>query len=342
MSDCWVYAGLAGDTDPGRFVSAGLYRSRNGVEVWENLSSRFETAPQVRAILTNPLDPTDVIIGAQDGVWRSKDSGESWRRLSAPKPELSVWSLFRHPKDNQTLFAGYEPCSIYRSMDDGQTWGALPIEARFPEITLAPEAFPKRVLSLSIDPTDANLIYAAVEIGGLLRSEDGGSSWEAAIDGVYVTEDSVDVHSVVTDPTAPGTVTIATRVGVFKSENRGRRWRHLGVPKLRPQGSYCRFLAQSPDDPRTSMETRARSLSRTTAVQHGRCWTWACRSRRLCLRSPFTPTAQTIFSARQKLVKSFIRAIVERRGQSMPFLLELVTFFRWPSDDLRTLGRGEG
>jgi photosystem II stability/assembly factor-like uncharacterized protein len=251
MTDCWVYAGLAGDTDPGRFVSAGLYRSRNGAGAWENLSAQFETAPQVRAILTNPLDPNDVLVGAQDGIWRSKDAGESWQRLSAPKPELSVWSLFRHPKSNQTLFAGYEPCAIYRSTDDGRTWSALPIGATFPEITMTPEAFPKRVLSMAIDPYDPNLVYAAIEIGGLLRSRDGGSSWEAAIDGVYVTEDSVDVHSVVTDSTAPGTVTIATRIGVFKSENRGERWRHLGVPKLRPQGSYCRFLAPSPDDPRT-------------------------------------------------------------------------------------------
>jgi photosystem II stability/assembly factor-like uncharacterized protein len=246
-----VYAGLAGDTDPGRFVSAGLYRSRDGDGSWESLGGRIKPLPQVRTILTDPVRPGRVTIGAQDGIWRSEDFGDSWRRLSAPVPGLAVWSLARHPSERDTIFAGYEPCAIYRSVDGGETWEKLPIEVTFPDVTMRPQAMPKRVLSIAVDPINPNDIYAAIEIGGLIRSQDGGRTWTSVIDGLYTTEDAVDLHSVVVNPIRPGSVTVATRIGAFRSEDRGARWRNLPVPLLRPQGSYCRALIYAPDEPTT-------------------------------------------------------------------------------------------
>ena len=86
MADFHVYVGLGGDTDPGRFVSSGLYRSRNGEGAWESIGRKVMPSPQVRAILTDAAHPGRVTIGTQDGIWRSEDSGETWRRLSAPSP----------------------------------------------------------------------------------------------------------------------------------------------------------------------------------------------------------------------------------------------------------------
>jgi len=251
MDDYWVYAGLAGDTDPGRFLSAGLYRSRNGDGPWRSLAGAFDKPPQVRAILANPDVPGDVLIGAEDGIWRSVDAGETWRRLSAAAPERAVWSLARHPAKPRTLLAGYEPCAIYQSDDDGETWSKRTLDVSFPEITVSPEPLPKRILSIAVDPRQPSDWYAGIEVGGLARSGDSGRSWTSIIDGLYVAEDAVDLHSVLLDPAKPGVVTIATRIGLFRSEDRGERWRHLNVPKLRPQGSYCRALARSLGDPKT-------------------------------------------------------------------------------------------
>jgi photosystem II stability/assembly factor-like uncharacterized protein len=250
MPDFWLYAGLAGDTDPGRFQSFGLYRSRNG-NAWESLADKFERAPQVRAILTDPRRPGRVTIATETGIWRSDDAGNAWRNLGAPKPDLAVWSLTAHPRDNEKIFAGYEPCAICLSGDDGATWEKLPVEVTFPEITMYPEPMPKRVLSVAVDPSDPNEIYAAIEIGGLLRSLDGGRTWECVTEGLYLSEDAVDVHSVVVSPNRTGVATVATRIGTFRSEDRGRHWRNLNVPLLRSRGTYCRSLAYAPDDPDT-------------------------------------------------------------------------------------------
>jgi photosystem II stability/assembly factor-like uncharacterized protein len=206
--------------------------------------------PRVFAILTDPSRAGQVTIGTDNGVWRSDNAGDSWRRLSAPKPELAVWSLARHPHDPSTIFAGYEPCAIYRSTDDGFSWHKLPVAVTFPAVSdLA--GIPKRVISIAIDPASPDEIYASLEVGGLLRSLDGGQSWTNVIDGLYIDEGSVDIHSVVINPKRPGELTVATRFGTFRSVDRGLHWRDLKVPLLRPIGSYCRELAYAPGEDAT-------------------------------------------------------------------------------------------
>ena len=244
-----IFAGLAGDTDPGRFVTSGLYRCR-GEGAWERIDVSFAPKPEVHAIVPDPARAGLITIATQSGIFRSEDEGDAWRKLAAPAPELAVWSLLVDPSDRDTMYAGYEPSAIFRTRDDGTTWELLPVVDDYPPITGGPE-FPKRVTGIAVDPANPREIYASLEIGGLLRSLDGGASWEAAIDGVYVVEDAVDLHSVVVSPTRPGVVTITTRVGAFQSTDRGRRWRKLDVPALREKGSYCRALTYAPGQPDT-------------------------------------------------------------------------------------------
>ncbi len=242
-----IYAGFAGDTDPGRFVSSGLYRCRDG-GTWERIDGAFAPKPEVHAIVSDPTRASHITIATQSGIFRSDDAGDTWRQLAAPAPELAVWSLLIDPTDRDTMYAGYEPSAIFRTRDGGATWEPLPVAGDYPSITDAPE-FPKRVTAIAVDPADPAAIYASLEIGGLLRSLDGGASWEAAIDGVYVVEDSVDLHAVVVSPSKPGIVTITTRVGTFQSKDRGHHWKKLGVPALREKGSYCRALTYAPGHP---------------------------------------------------------------------------------------------
>ena len=71
------------------------------------------------------------------------------------------------------------------------------------------------------------------------------------INGLYLDEGFVDVHAVVVNPKISGQLTIATRYGVFRSDDRGANWHDLKAPLLRPIGSYCRVLRYAPNDPNT-------------------------------------------------------------------------------------------
>ena len=207
-----LYAGMAGDTDAGQFVSAGLYRKIDEAP-WTRMDSGFTDPPEVHAILTDPRRPDRVMIGTQGECPVSDNCGETWRQLPpAPKPELAVWSLHRHPGEPDVIFAGYEPAALYRSVDNGMTWTPVGLAAAYPDVTAGPE-MPKRITGIAAAGKGPSGIYLSLEIGGLLRSLDGGESWEAAIDGLYVLEDAVDLHGVVVSPAKPEQLTVTARVG---------------------------------------------------------------------------------------------------------------------------------
>ena len=173
----YVYAGLAGETAPGRVVKSGLYRMTNDDGGWELLTSGLPEAPAIRAIAAHPLQPEVMYVGTQHGPYRSTDFGNHWEKVNIPDHGLPVWSLMFHPRDPKIMFAGYESCEIYRSDNGGETWSQLPVSVRFPEVTVAPGANPaKRVLMVSGSMADANLLYGAIEVGGIIRSRDGGNT----------------------------------------------------------------------------------------------------------------------------------------------------------------------
>jgi photosystem II stability/assembly factor-like uncharacterized protein len=120
----------------------------------------------------------------------------------------------------------------------------------FPHITTYMPPLGKRVIEISADPTSPMDMYAAIEVGGLLASRDGGESWKCIIDGPYVRNNTLDLHGVKVSAAAPGTVYIVTQVAMFRSRDRGHHWEHVRLEEMFPGGTYCRDLLVTPDDPK--------------------------------------------------------------------------------------------
>src|SRR5687767_2970689 len=193
----YVYVGLAGETAADRPVKSGLYRMPVGGDRWELLTRGLPEAPTIRAIATHPQHPDIVYVGTQHGPYRSVDHGEHWEKLDVPDHGFPVWSLAFDPRNSKVLYAGYENCEIFRSEDGGEHWQQLPVTVRFPEVTVAPGANPaKRILELSANPTNPNELYGAIEVGGIIRSLDGGEHWDNMSHGHYLNDDTVDMHGV--------------------------------------------------------------------------------------------------------------------------------------------------
>jgi photosystem II stability/assembly factor-like uncharacterized protein len=246
----FVYVGLAGE---GEYIGAGgFYRYATEDGEWQSLTRGLPESPQVRALLIHPHNPEILYAGTHRGPYRSDDRGEHWEALEAPQQGTDVWSLAFHPHDANIIYAGYEPCAIYRSEDGGAHWKKMHTEkVIFPHITTYMRPLGKRVIGMAADPSDPQDMYAAIEVGGLLASRDGGESWESITDGLYVRNNTVDLHGVQVSRAAPGTVYIITQVAMFRSRHRGRHWEHVRIDEMFPGGSYCRGLLVAPDDAHT-------------------------------------------------------------------------------------------
>ena len=249
----YVYVGLAGETAPGRPVQSGLYRMAVRDDRWEKLTRGLPEAPTIRAIVPHPDDPDTIYVGTQDGPYRSSDHGDSWEKLDVVDHGLPVWSLAFDPNDPNVLYAGYENCEIYRSDDGGERWEQLPVTVRFPEVTVAPGANPaKRVLGISVNPANSDEIYGAIEVGGVIRSLDGGEHWDNMSHGQYVNDDTVDMHGILVARWRSGTVLAIGRAGLFVSADQGGHWASARLEPLNPKGqTYCRSIRETPGDPKT-------------------------------------------------------------------------------------------
>ncbi len=249
----YVYAGLAGETAPGRMIKSGLYRMVVGNGGWEVATNGLPEAPEIRALAVHPQKPERVFAGTQDGPYRSDDHGDNWEKVNVADHGLPVWSLLFHPRDPNVMYAGYESSEIYRSDDGGESWSQLPVSVRFPEITMAPGANPaKRILMMAGSAFDPDTLYAAIEVGGLIRSLDGGEHWENMSHGLYMNDDIVDTHGVATSSLRPDTVFNIARAGLFRSADRGEHWLRVPIEAMNEKGqTYCRDIREVPGDPNT-------------------------------------------------------------------------------------------
>ena len=252
-SKSYVYVGLGGETAAGRPIQSGLYRMVEGDGGWESLTTGLPQALAIRSVAIHPLNPAIVYAGTQAGPYRSDDHGDHWENVGIPDHGLPVWSLLFHPRDPKVMYAGYENCEIYRSDDGGERWGQLPVSVRFPEVTVGPGAnLAKRVLMMSASASDPDELYGAVEVGGIIRSLDGGEHWDNLSHGQYLNDDYVDMHGILASTFLPGTVISIGRAGMFRSTDRGDHWMGMPIEPLNPKGqTYCRCIREVPGDPKT-------------------------------------------------------------------------------------------
>jgi hypothetical protein len=174
------------------------------------------------------------------GVWKSEDGGESWSDLHLPQQD--VFSVAVSVADGK-VYAGCEPSMLFVSADGGGTWEEL---AALREIPSAPTwSFPPRpwtshVRWIAPSPHEVGLVLVGIELGGLMRSEDGGETWEDHRPGAQP-----DVHSLAWHPVAPGRAYEAGGGGAAWSRDGGETWRAADEGRDR---DYTWALAVDPDD----------------------------------------------------------------------------------------------
>lgn len=267
-----VFVGAAQPASgPGNAHTRGIYRRKAAQAGWERLSGGLPDNLQVNCIAARRDKPEVLYIGGQLGVFRTEDGGDSWKDLGLNAPEMDVYSILIHPRDPATVYAGMDHNAIFKTVDGGKSWRRLATVQPSGAIT---ECFPVRVLRMAADPSNPEEVYAAMEVGGIIRSLDGGESWtdvsrdllemsktphlKSKILSDRDTEGMMDLHALAISPAQPATVWIANRMGLFVSRDRGESWREFGIRRYSDL-AYGRDIMVSPHDPGTFYAALSRS-----------------------------------------------------------------------------------
>ena len=199
-------------------------------------------------IAMDPHDPRRLYVGTFDqGLFRTRDGGEHWEPAAA-LPHPRVLSVAISPSDRHdglsVVLAGTEPSALFRSEDDGRTWQEMPALRDLPSAptwSFPPRPWTSHVRWIAPSWSDPDLLFAGIELGGVMRTTDGGRTWEDRKPGSYH-----DSHAILTHPTAPERVYEAAGGGVAYSDDAGATWRPVDEGMDR---HYVWGLAVDPADP---------------------------------------------------------------------------------------------
>ena len=158
----------------------------------------YNVGGRTRALAVDISD-TSVILagGVSGGMWRSADGGQSWDRVSPLNTSMSVSCVEQDQRPGNTnvwyygggeangnsasksFSASYIGVGIFKSTDGGATWNVLQSTATdYPQANNGWGI----VFGIEVDQTrqDSAIVYAALP-GRIMRSNDGGDTWETSL-----------------------------------------------------------------------------------------------------------------------------------------------------------------
>jgi photosystem II stability/assembly factor-like uncharacterized protein len=195
-----------------------------------------------QCLAVDPAGPETVYAGLrQGGVRRTSDGGRKWIDCGLPEP--AVFSLAVSPADG-AVYAGTEPSRLFRSDDGGDNWraldGLLELPSR-PTWKFPPRPWTSHVRWIAPSPHASEIILVGIELGGLMRTLDGGQTWQDHRPGAQR-----DVHSLAWHPQAAGRAYEAGGGGAASSSDWGESWQPADEGRDR---HYTWSVAVDPEDP---------------------------------------------------------------------------------------------
>ena len=216
-------------------------------------------AVDVRCLAVDRAGPVRVYAGTQrDGVLRSRDEGISWE--PAGLEGLTVKALATSAASPGVVWAATKPPRLFHSRDAGESWQELPSFARMRRrwwLQPAERPHTPYVSTLAVSPTDPDVVVAGIEGFKLLRSGDGGRTWQRLGRGV-----ALDAHEVAFHPHDSRRVFLASGLGASISGDSGATWSKVNDGLDRRYG-FC--VAPDPGDPRSAFLAAAPVRSAHTA-----------------------------------------------------------------------------
>ncbi|HWO42760.1 MAG TPA: hypothetical protein VNO43_13250 [Candidatus Eisenbacteria bacterium] len=155
------------------------FLKRNGS--WEHQAT-FLPGKHISAMIFEPSSQTLFAGTYGCEIFASPDLGQSWNRRDQGIGEREIYSLAAQMVNGRSrVYAGTQPAHLFYSDDLGGSWTELPALRQVPgaeKWTFPGPPHQAHVKSISFHPQNPDVIYVAVEVGGFLKTTDGGKSWK--------------------------------------------------------------------------------------------------------------------------------------------------------------------
>jgi len=225
-----------------------------------------------RCLAADPAKEGRLYGGTFDhGLWITDDYGESWRPAGEGITHSRVLSVAVSQKEkingHHVVWAGTEPSELFRSEDGGETWTSCPNLTKLSsrtEWSFPPRPHTHHVRWIQPDIHQENRIFAGIELGGVMKSEDKGKTWEDRKPG-----SQYDCHTMTMSPQAKDRIYEAAGGGFAESLDGGKTWRTMNEG-LDPY-TYLVEIAVDSGNPDTIVASAAKSAR--TAYQPERAHT---------------------------------------------------------------------
>lgn len=177
-------------------IAAGTAIGLNHQDAWRRSPSGDAVArsPFQKYVLSTAVDPTDakrILVGTNDGLFRSLDGGKTWEEAVLPVPAEQVGTILFDPRRPGVAYLALRSIGVFRSEDHGDIWEELTLPFYPPEGT--------QVAGLSLDG-EGHLTLATTD--GLYRQPATGEEWlhlgkpaaPKAEDGKRIAQLMYDLH----------------------------------------------------------------------------------------------------------------------------------------------------
>ncbi len=223
-------------------IGADVYRSDDAGVSWVNLTSYRGVCllgSGLRAVTASPVDPDDVVVASDAGVWRSLDGGLSWNGLNQFLPNLPPGHLMGLPGGTRGVrlaLSGGSAIGVAREVEwapgEKAAWKSVAAADVDREQNLKNAL--SRVLKRAVTAIAAagDYIYAGDSEGRLQVSSDAGVSWGAAfrlgeqgkVEAIWVDANDPRVAVAVLGARTRVTPGAAKPAYVLRSMNGGSFW----------------------------------------------------------------------------------------------------------------------
>lgn len=219
----------------------GLLAKENS---WEEIGKGYF---DLRVVLVDRDNPGSIYIGANNTIFKTEDSGQTWRSIFSLRGQNNTVNfLLNDPQDKNALYAATGN-GLFYSNNRGQYW--------------------KRIFGgrnyLENNCKTISVLPAAIYLGtraGLFISKDKGRTWQRQQGGIGDSQ----ILAITASLNTPNSIYVASPEAVFKTQDNGQTWMRIfsgnflnnnQEPEETPQEqeetkvSDLRYLALDPNNP---------------------------------------------------------------------------------------------